>query len=423
MKIGLFWLLTILISLNARALEADFSGYLRGGTGLNFLGGKQECFDNQGIPGNFLRLGNECSFYSELIFIFNHKKASEADPVFFKTQVRLESHAKGHRQWETASNRDINQIEAFVTAGGLAEIPGDIWVGKRFYRDVDLHIFDWYYYADMSGVGAGIENIKTDLGYFSAAHLIQANETVTTDKGRPVLQALDLRWAKMAVAPETYLNFWGVYAWAPSGSDGTNEYVKTNGYSVATRLEGPVGAGSNNLALMYGTGAMQGFNIYGDSALLAAEEYKNKGWAVRLVESWNKEVTDRWAFMFGLAGEYGDSGADADSRRFFYEVGLRPIYYMTDRVQWMLEFGYSRIQKQSEKTPGGEDLGERDLSRITLAPQISLSKSIWGRPVLRAYLTHSMWNKGNADKVSVNAPSFKDKQEGTSFGYQFEAWF
>lgn len=423
MKIRLLCLFVTLVSLNAHAMDADFLGYLRGGTGLNLLGGKQECFNNQGIPGNFLRLGNECSFYSEIVMVFNHKKPSETDPAFFRTQVRLEANANGARQWETASNRDINQIEAFVSAGGLAEIPGELWVGKRFYRDVDLHIFDWYYYGDMSGVGAGIENIRTNSGIFSFAHLIQANETVTTDKGQPVLQALDFRWAKLPVVEDVYLNFWGVYAWAPSGTDGTNEYVKTNGYSVATRLESLVGSGYNNLALMYGKGAMQSFNIYGDSALLVADEYKNNGWAVRLVENWNKEVTDRWAFMFGLAGEYGDSGADVDSRRFFYEIGLRPIYYMRDRVQWMLEFGYSRIENQTEKTTGGDKVGERDLSRITLAPQISLSKSIWGRPVLRAYITHSMWNKNNMDKIAVNASSFKDKQEGTSFGYQFEAWF
>lgn len=82
MKRRLLALLVTLVSLNASAMDADFVGYLRGGTGLNFLGGKQECFDNQGIPGNFLRLGNECSFYSELAFVFNHKKPTETDSAF-----------------------------------------------------------------------------------------------------------------------------------------------------------------------------------------------------------------------------------------------------------------------------------------------------------------------------------------------------
>lgn len=422
MKKCLLYFVMTLVSMRAQALDADFLGYLRGGTGLNLLGGKQECFYNQGIPGNFLRLGNECSFYSELVLVFHHKKPTETDSAFFRTQVRLEANAQGTQQWEPAANRDVNQIEAFVTAGGLAEIPGDIWVGKRFYRDVDLHIFDWYYYADMSGVGAGIENIKTERGFFSVAHLIQTNETVTTDKGKPTLQALDLRWAKLSVAEDQYLNFWGVYAWAPAGNDGTTEYVASNGYSLAARLEGKLADGYNNLALMYGKGTMKDFNIYASSAVPATNDSQNRAWSARVVENWNKEITEHWGVMFGLAGEYGDSGATTDSRRFYYEIGVRPIYAMTDRIQWMMEFGYSRIENQAEKD-AGEPVGERDLSRITLAPQISFSRSIWGRPVLRAFISHSFWNKNNKSYVATSAPSFNDKQEGTSFGYQFEAWF
>lgn len=420
-KLVVFFLVNISVS-SAFALDADFLGYLRGGTGLNLVGGKQECFYNQGIPGNFLRLGNECSFYGELVFVFNHKKSTETDPAFFRTQVRLEMNALGNEQWEPASNRDINQIEAFVEAGGLAEIPGDVWVGKRFYRDVDLFIFDWYYYADMSGVGAGIENIKSPLGNFAIAHLIQTNENVTTDKGRPVLQALDLRWAKLPVTENMSLNFWGVYAWSPAGTDGTTNYVNSNGYSLATRLEGTFGTGYNNLALMYGKGTMKDFNIYANSAVPATDDSQNRAWSVRLVENWNKEVSDRWAFLFGLAGEYGDIGTQTDNHRYYYEVGLRPIYYQTDRLQWMVEMGYSRIENQAEKV-NGLPVGVRDLSRIAFAPQLSLSKSIWGRPVMRAFVAHSFWNEGNKSYVATSAPSFKDKQAGTSFGYQFEAWF
>ncbi|MFS4459961.1 carbohydrate porin [Bdellovibrio sp. HCB2-146] len=418
----LSFLVVSFFSLQVFAIDAEFLGYLRGGTGLNFQGGKQECFYNQGIPGNFLRLGNECSFYSEIAVIFHHKKPTVEDSVFFRTQVRMMFNALGTSQWEPASTRDINQIEAFVTAGGLSELPGELWVGKRFYRDVDLHIFDWYYYADMSGVGAGWQNIQAGPGLFSIAHLIQTNENVQTDVGRPTLQAIDLRWAQVPLSHDHKLNFWGVFSWAPAGDDGTNKYVASNGYSVASRMESFIGEGVNNFSLMYGKGTMKDFNIYASSAVPATDDSQNKAWSVRAVENWNKEVTDRWAFMLGLAGEYGDTGADTDSRRYFYEVGLRPLYYVTDRFQWVLELGYSRILNESEKT-GGDPVGERDLSRITLAPQISFSKSIWGRPVLRAFVTHTIWNTANKSYVGVSAPSFKEETAGTSFGYQFEAWF
>lgn len=407
------FLVVSFLSINAFAMDADFSGYLRGGTGLNLQGGKQECFNNQGIPANFLRLGNECSFYSELTFIFNHKAPVEKDASFFRTQVRLMFGAQGTRQWEPESNRDMHQVEAFVTAGGFEELPGDIWVGKRFYRDVDLHIFDWYYYADMSGVGAGIENIKTDLGAFSFAHLIQTNDEVSTDVGKPTLQALDLRWKHLPAFGSQKLNFWGVYAWAPGGNKGATAYVPTNGYSLATRLEGPLGDGNNNFSVMYGKGTMKDFNIYANSALPATNDSQNRAWNVRIVNDWNKDVSDKWAIYLAAAGEFGDTGAVTDSQRSFYEAGVRPIYFVSDRVQWMTEFGFSRI-KETE---------QRDLGRVTLASQYSIKKSMWGRPVLRAFVSHSFWNNENKTSVAKNAPTFADKNAGTSFGYQFEAWF
>lgn len=418
-------LVTSLFSINALSADAEFLGYLRGGTGLNLEGGKQECFNNQGIPGNFLRLGNECSFYSELIFAFHHKKPTDTDPMFFRTQVRLMFGAQGTRAWEPASNRDVNQVEAYVTAGGLSEVPGEFWIGKRFYRDVDLNIFDWYYYAEMSGVGAGWENVKVGPGFFSFAHLIQTNDSidsltdapVQTDVGRPVLQAMDFRYKAVPVFAEQKLNFWGVYAWAPASNSATEQFIATNGYSVATRLEGKLGSGYNNFSVMYGKGTMKDFNIYANSTLPANDPSQNKAWNVRVVEDFHKDVTDRWAVLAAIAGEYGDSGADQNSKRHFYEVGARPIYYFTDRFQLMAEFGFSRINNEAD------GLGDRDLTRISLAPQISFSKSIWGRPVLRAFVAHSFWNDANKTQVANGAPTFADKTAGTNIGYQFETWF
>src|SRR5438128_11604415 len=99
---SIFW--TLLVTLCAQssfALDADFLGYLRGGAGLNLKGGQKECFYNQGLPGNFLRLGNECDFYTELALVFNHTKPTADDPVFFRTQLRFAYSSKGLRQWES----------------------------------------------------------------------------------------------------------------------------------------------------------------------------------------------------------------------------------------------------------------------------------------------------------------------------------
>lgn len=406
----------------AHAMDADFSGYLRGGTGINFEGGKQECFSNSGIPGNFLRLANECSFYSELGVTFHHKKADSSDPVYFKTQMRIQYHALGTRQWEDAANRDMNQLEAFVTAGGFSEVPGEFWVGKRFYRDVDLNIFDWYYYGDMSGVGAGIDDIPLDNGKLAFAHLIQANGDLNTTAGRPVLQALDVRWKSIPMLTDKNLNLWGVYAWAQGSSEGVNKFVDTNGYSLSARLNGPVFKGNNNFAVLYGKGAMKDLNIYGSTTVPSTDDSQNKAWTFRVVEDWTHDVADKWAFMFGLAAQYASNGKDQNNIVQWQEVGIRPIYFVSDRFQWVFETGYSHYKDESEMD-GAIPLGDRELARITIAPQLSFSKSIWGRPVMRAFLSHSFWNDSNKSKIAENAPSFANKTQGTTFGYQFEAWF
>ncbi|MNT20812.1 Maltoporin precursor [compost metagenome] len=154
--------------------------------------------------------------------------------------------------------------------------------------------------------------------------------------------------------------------------------------------------------------------------MLANDDGQNRAWSWRIVDDWHKDVTDRWAIMLALAAEYGDNGDTA--KRYFYEAGIRPIYFVSDRFQWAFETGYSRISNETEKV-GNELVGPRDLARVTIAPQISFSKSIWGRPVLRAYLTHSFWNDSNKSYVAQSAPTFADRTAGTSFGYQFEAWF
>jgi maltoporin len=48
-------------------------------------------------------------------------------------------------------------------------LPGStIWAGKRFYQRHDVHMIDFYYW-DISGPGAGLENIDLGFGKLSLA--------------------------------------------------------------------------------------------------------------------------------------------------------------------------------------------------------------------------------------------------------------
>ncbi|WP_255490064.1 carbohydrate porin [Bdellovibrio sp. KM01] len=442
----IFWVLTILFAVNnAHALEADFTTYLRGGTGISQEGGKMECFRNKNLPGNFLRLGNECDFYTELGFVFHHKKADEADPSFFRTQLRYAYSSDGLRQWESSKSTQTidtsganatvtttipkSEIEAYVKAGGFEGNPIEYWIGKRFYRDVDLFIFDWYYYGEMAGVGAGVEAIPVGPGKLAIANLIQANEDfATTSIGRPVLNIWDFRYSTIPVFAEQNISFWGVYAWAKESTQGTKTFEATNGYVLATKLEGKGLGGYNKAVLEFGQGAMKDFNVYGNSAVdssQASQRAQNKAWNVRLVEDWSMDVVDRWAFMAGFAASYGSNGLDQDNVVQWQGVGVRPVYYFTDRFQLATEVGYTRYEDQNEKDAGGGYVGPRDMGRVAIAPQLSFKKSIWGRPVMRAYASYSFWNTANqgASYIGNSAPTFADKSSGFNVGYQYEVWF
>ena len=60
----------------------------------------------------------------------------------------------------------------FVNVKGMFDWDKDakIWVGKRYYHREDIHVTDLYYH-DISGTGAGVENLTAGPGKFSIAWL------------------------------------------------------------------------------------------------------------------------------------------------------------------------------------------------------------------------------------------------------------
>jgi maltoporin len=230
------------------------------------------------------------------------------------------------------------------------------------------------------------------------------------------------------VFAEQNISFWGVYAWAKESTQGTTTFEATNGYVLATKLEGKGLGGYNKAVLEFGQGAMKDFNVYGNSAVdssSASQRAQNKAWNVRLVEDWSMDVVDRWAFMAGFAASYGSNGLDQDNVVQWQGIGVRPVYYFTDRFQLATEVGYTRYEDQNEKDAGGGYVGPRDMGRVAIAPQLSFKKSIWGRPVMRAYASYSFWNTANqsASYIGNSAPTFADKSSGFNVGYQYEVWF
>ncbi|MCM1602927.1 Fe-S cluster assembly ATPase SufC [Escherichia coli] len=144
-------------------MAVDFHGYARSGIGWTGSGGEQQCFQTTGAQSKY-RLGNECETYAELKL--GQEVWKEGDKSFyFDTNVAYS--VAQQNDWEAT---DPAFREANVQGKNLIEwLPGStIWAGKRFYQRHDVHMIDFYYW-DISGPGAGLENIDVGFGKLSLA--------------------------------------------------------------------------------------------------------------------------------------------------------------------------------------------------------------------------------------------------------------
>ena len=136
------------------AHAVDWTGYMRGGPAATDVSGKsRQCY---GIGELKYRLGNECDFYGE----FQLAQAMKADGVDFNAVLMTNYYSP-----QTESNSNYGVEQAYVEMKGVDIAPQALfWMGKRRDRD-DVHIVDTFF-TNMSGVGAGVENIDVGFGKF-----------------------------------------------------------------------------------------------------------------------------------------------------------------------------------------------------------------------------------------------------------------
>jgi maltoporin len=420
-------LLSLFAGSAARAADAEMHGYLRAGAFTNGKGGKEECIYNRGSPANEFRLGNECQIYGEAAFLARILKEDKEKP-YFNTQLRLAYTPQGNSSFE---NQPLNGsqeqvVEAFVEAGNVEGSPLTYWAGKRFYRDVDLYMFDWYYFAQMNGNGGGVGNIPLGAGKGAVAYLVETGST-RSNIGLNTVQVLDLRWSDVKLGENDALHFWAALGTSPGGTDNTNsatQYLPRQGVTGAVRWRRAVKGGWNDFMVGYGTGLMEGMNIYGTSTLQTSQAPQQKALRTRMVEHLSFQPFTKLATHFGAAVESWDPRkGTTDSRGLWWAVGARPVYFFTEHWQLAVELGHSEIRIRDELASTGNQVGTRQLTRVTIAPQLALGPSLWARPVIRAFYSTSLWNKANQTFVAVDAPSFAMATSSQAMGVQTEVWF
>ena len=429
--------------MSVQAMAVDFHGYARSGIGWTGSGGEQQCFQATGAQSKY-RLGNECETYAEIKL--GQEVWKEGDKSFyFDTNVAYS--VAQQNDWE---GTDPAFREANVQGKNLIEwLPGStIWAGKRFYQRHDVHMIDFYYW-DISGPGAGIENI--DLGFgklslaatrsqeaggsyaFSSQNIYDRTKDTAND-------VFDVRLAQMATNPDGMLELGVDYGRANTTDDySLADGASKDGWMFTAEHTQSMLKGYNKFVVQYATDSMttQGKGLsqgsYGSSSITidgvnyANNVVNNNGSLVRVLDHGAISLGDKWDLMY--VGMYQNIDMDNDLGTEWYTVGIRPMYKWTPIMSTLMEVGYDNVKSQQT--------GDRSSQYIiTLAQQWQAGDSIWSRPAIRVFATYAKWdeewgyvkNGNNVSKYAaatnsgISTTSRGDSDEW-SFGAQMEIWW
>ena len=426
----------------------EFHGYLRSGFGLNGEEGKMEAFKAPGAGAKY-RLGNEAETYGEISLTHNWLREDDVTKApYVKTLVMMSYSTAENFSYDSLNNQaqgnDIALRQAYVEGGNVFQTIPEIrfWGGQRYYQRHDIHIND-FYYLDMSGYGAGVEDIP--LGSFAklqAAWIGGSVDNYITDHGHAAKHNLDIRLTDIPILAGK-LTLWFDYSrtrggetrnvfdpngnlipvdtssgWAIGLIHRTNEPTEVtavqtkdgkNGPAPLEKTTGGFLGGYNDFSIQYGTGAAYNFA----STLDTSSRYLDDAWRFRVTDHFTIQPVPHFAMQaVGLYEETNYGGPN--SRQKWASAGMRPVYFFNDRFSIALEAGVDWAKSEPLGTDG-------HLWKITLAPQLTRGGKFFDRPQLRAFITYAKWSDNF--KGLVGGTPYENSTDGLSYGVQVEEWW
>ncbi len=394
----------------------EFHGYIRSGYGLNSVGGHQVAFQAPGAGAKY-RLGNEAETYGEMIFVNNWLNPDgSSDKAWLKTEVMIEANTTNSASYTSfpnpADNDQFRFREAFVRGGNLfaSQPEAKFWAGQRYYRRQHIEIND-FYPLDMSGYGAGIEDLKVGVGKVSFAYLAGARPDVTTASGRYVKSNIDARLYDIK-APGGTIAGWFNFATGKGGStpDGV-EIPTSSGVALGfkhQRLEWL--GGFHSFGIQYGTGPASNFSTSLEDPTPFVDSRKR----LLITEQLLIQPNDTFAVMPIFIYQRTRDGNPQHDWDEWVSFGARPQIFFTPHLSLALEAGL-------DHTRSGAGAYEGWLGKFTIAPQVGAGRKFFSRPVLRAFLTYATWSDGL--RGFVGGVPFAEKTSGFTYGVQAEAWW
>ena len=395
----------------------EFHGYFRSGYALTSEGGQQVAFQAPGAGAKY-RLGNEAETYGEFIFVNNWLNPDHnSDRAWFKTEVMFEANTTDSASYANFNNSTGNDQfrlrEAFVRGGNVFESQPDakFWVGERYYRRQHIEIND-FYPLDMSGYGAGFEDLNLGFGKLAVGYLAGARPDIQTANGNYAKSSVDVRFYDVK-GPGGTLAGWFDFATSKGGTTPTGDVIPTsNGYAFGIRhqrLEWH--GGFHALGVQYGTGPASNFSTSIDDPT----RFINSTARFLLTEQVLLQPNDRFAVMPIFIYQRTKDGNPTHPWQQWVSFGARPEVFFTKYLSLAFEGGFDHTHSQVAPLYDGW------LRKFTIAPQIGAGQKFFSRPVLRAYLTYGSWSDGL--RGFVGGVPFQNRTNGFTYGVQAETWW
>jgi maltoporin len=381
---------------------------MRGGPAATNVSGKsRQCY---GIGELKYRLGNECDFYGE----FQLAQAIKADGVDVNAVLMTNYYSPATESDKSSNPADNFGIEqAYVEMKGVDIAPQALfWMGKRRDRD-DVHIVDTFF-TNMSGVGAGVENLDLGFAKFgfsgyksdSPAKYVNGDaQHIDTIGGNNGVARLHAQLYNIPVNPDGKLRLVATY----SRGDSQGGIKGQNGYGLnVEHVQDKFFGGGNHIWLQVADGSTdinQGISDNG------AHGSGYKVW--RVVESPSWQIGSFGGQAIAMYQHNKAPGTDTSSN--YWTVGGRGSWGLTQNLKWLTEIGYSNLKPEGGKNEG--------VTKVTIGPALSTGPDFWKRPELRLYVTYADYNKAAAADTANNYGMPADKTSAVSYGAQVEIWF
>ena len=310
-------------------------------------------------------------------------------------------------------NDQFRLREAFVQVGNVLESQPDakFWAGERYYRRQHIDIDD-FYPLDMSGYGAGVEDLDLRLRQDGCGVPVRRSARHC----HPKRLSCEEQHRRALLRPEGTCGSLGRmvrFRNLERGRDRRPGTVipTTDGYAVGLRhqrLEWH--GGYHAFSIQYGTGAASNFSTSIDDPT----PFLHSAARLLVTEQVLFQPNDRFAIMPIFVYQRTKDGNPQHGWNQWVSFGARPEIFFTKHLSLAFEGGFDHTHSQSGQYDGW-------LRKFTIAPQIGAGSKFFSRPVLRAFLTYANWSDGL--RGFVGGVPYLNRTNGLTYGVQAETWF